>query len=53
MISQDKLSELQGTEKSTEDSSVRKKTTDSPVKTEEEGENFVDSLLTSLFFFSH
>ncbi|AEE79095.1 ABC transporter-like protein [Arabidopsis thaliana] len=36
MISQDKLSELQGTEKSTEDSSVRKKTTDSPVKTEEE-----------------
>lgn len=47
MISQDKLSELQGTENSTDDSSVKKKTTDSPVKTEEEGGKFVDSLPTS------
>lgn len=53
MISQDKLSELQGKEDSTGDSSVKNKTTGSPVKTEE-GENFVVSLPTSLIhlFFS-
>ncbi|KAF2609140.1 hypothetical protein F2Q68_00044859 [Brassica cretica] len=34
MISQEKLSELQGTEDTTDYSSIKKKTTDSPVKTE-------------------
>ncbi|CAH2064224.1 unnamed protein product [Thlaspi arvense] len=36
MISQEKLSELQGTEDTTDDSSIKKKTTDSPVKTEQD-----------------
>ncbi|KFK34600.1 hypothetical protein AALP_AA5G166700 [Arabis alpina] len=36
MISLDKLSELQGTEDTTEISSIKNKTTDSPVKTEED-----------------
>lgn len=46
MISQEKLSELQGTEGTTDYSSIKKKTTDSPVKTE--GENLVVFLLNSL-----
>ncbi|CAA7046262.1 unnamed protein product [Microthlaspi erraticum] len=39
MISQEKLSELQGTEDTTDNSLIKKKATDSPVNTEEEDDN--------------
>lgn len=42
MISQEKLSELQGTEDTTDNSSIKKKATDSPVNTEEEDETSGD-----------